>query len=97
MGDYIFLANAAMVGGCLEGDVLTLWANNEFIKGMIDKQSILEKVGRRGSQLAGRTIRVDVKVGTAPAEKPAQAMPQTGEVDALEAFLAEGLDNLTVE
>ena len=98
MGDYIFLANSAMVEGHLEGDVLTLWANNGFIRDMMDRQAILEKVGRKASQLAGRTVRVAVKVGVAPAEKPALAVEAPGEeVDALEAFLAEGFDNLIVE
>ncbi len=98
MGDYIFLANPDMVGGCLEGDVLTLWTCNEFIRGMMDKQSILEKVGRKASQMAGRTLRLAVKVGTAPAEVPVGTpAPAAGEADALEAFLAEGFDNLIVE
>ena len=98
MGDYIFLSNPDMVGGCLEGDTLTLWAVNDFIKGMIDKQAILEKVTVKGAQLAGRPIRVAVKVGAAPPEQPGGAFPPAeGEVDALEAFLAEGFDNLIVE
>ena len=97
MGDYIFLSNPAMVGGCLEGDTLTLWAVNDFIKGMIDKQAILEKVGRKGSQLAGRTIRVMVKVGQAPAERLENGPAPENDIDPLEAFLAEGGDNLIVE
>ena len=98
MGDYIFLSNPDMVGGCLEGDTLTLWAKNDFIKGMIDKQAILDKVVRKGSQLAGQTIHVAVKVGIAPPEQLRGASaPSEGEVDALEAFLAEGFDNLIIE
>ena len=98
MGDYIFLSNPDMVGGCLEGDTLTLWANNDFIKGMIDKQTILDKVARKGAQLAGHTIHVAVKVGIAPPEQiGGNPAPTEGEVDALEAFLAEGFDNLIVE
>lgn len=97
MGDYIFLSNPAMVGGCLEGDTLTLWAVNDFIKGMIDKQAILEKVGRKGSQLAGRTIRVMVKVGQAPAEQLEGSSVPEDDFDPLEAFLAEGADHVIVE
>ena len=98
MGDYVFLSNPDMVGGCLTDDKLTLWACNEFIKGMIDKQAILEKVARKAAQLAGRPVRVEVKVGQAPAEslQPGPAADD-GEFDALEAFLAEGHDNLIVE
>ena len=98
MGDYVFLSNPDMVNGCLTDSKLTLWACNEFIKGMIDKQAILEKVARKAAQLAGRPIRVEVKVGQAPAEnlQPAPAADD-GEFDALEAFLAEGHDNLIVE
>jgi hypothetical protein len=99
VGDYVFLSNPALVGGCLEGDTLTLWASNDFIKGMIDKQAILEKTARKAAQLAGKTVRVAVKVGQAPAERlgssPA-AVPEAEE-DPLEAFLAEGGDNLIVE
>jgi uncharacterized protein YabE (DUF348 family) len=99
VGDYVFLSNPALVGGCLEGDTLTLWATNDFIQDMIDKQAILEKVARKGAQLAGRTIRVAVKVGQAPAEQLGSGpvtIPE-GEDDPLEAFLAEGGDNLIVE
>lgn len=99
MGDYIFLSNADMVGGCLEGDTLTLWAVNDFIKGMVDKQAILEKVAAKAAALAGSPVRVAVKVGVAPPERPAGAgvSPAAEEPDALEAFLAEGFDNLIVE
>ena len=98
MGDYVFLSNPDMVGGCLTDDKLTLWACNEFIKGMIDKQAILEKVARKAAQLAGRPVRDEVKVGQAPAEslQPGPAADD-GEFDALEVFLAEGHDNLIVE
>jgi hypothetical protein len=98
VGDYVFLSNPALVGGCLEGDILTLWANNDFIKNMIDKQAILEKVARKGAQLAGRAIRVTVKVGQAPAEQLGGGVTTPdSEEDPLEAFLAEGGDNLIVE
>ena len=55
-------------------------------------------MARKAAQLAGRPVRVEVKVGQAPAEslQPGPAADD-GEFDALEAFLAEGHDNLIVE
>ena len=97
MGDYIFLSNPDMVEGRLEGSVLTLWAQNDFIKGMIGKKAVLDKVAQGAARLAGGPVKVEVKVGQAPPEVSASPAVSGEEPDALEAFLAEGLDNLIVE
>ena len=97
MGDYIFLSNPDMVEGRLEGNTLSLWAGNDFIKGMIGKKSVLDKVAQSAARLAGTPIQVEVLVGQAPPEAVSPSGPSENEPDALEAFLAEGLDNLIVE
>ena len=98
VGDYGFLSNAALVEGALAGDVLTLWAANDFIKSQLDKPALLNQVAAAAGRMAGRAIHVKVAVGTAPAETTASAPPVEDALeDALEAFLAAGLDNLTVE
>lgn len=97
MGDYIFLSNPDMVEGRLEGNTLFLWAGNDFIKGMIGKKSVLDKVAQSAARLAGTPIQVEVLVGQAPPEAVSPSGPSENEPDALEAFLAEGLDNLIVE
>ena len=98
VGDYGFLSNAALVEGALAGDVLTLWAANDFIKSQLDKPALLNQVAAAAGRMAGRAVHVKVAVGTAPAETATPA-PQEEDAleDALEAFLAAGLDNLTVE
>lgn len=99
VGDYSFLGNAALAEGCLEGDTLTIWVVNDFIKGQLDRPALLEQVALAAGELTGRAVLVKTAVGPAPAERPAAAAwePPQDEEDALEAFLARGLDNLTVE
>lgn len=67
MGDYIFLSNPDMVEGRLEGNTLFLWAGNDFIKGMIGKKSVLDKVAQSAARLAGTPIQVEVLVGSGTA------------------------------
>jgi len=95
--DYSFLGNPDMVEGRLEGEVLTLWASMKIVKDMIDKKAVLDVVARKASQMAGRSLRVAVKEGKAPEESPVPQSPPPAEEDALEALLAQGLDNLIVE
>ncbi len=96
LGDYIFLSNPAMVQGHLDGNLLTLWTNNDFIRDMIGKPAVTKKVEKVGTDLAGFPLRVTVKVGEAPLEEAGETSA-SAEEDTLEAFLAEGLENLIVE
>ncbi len=93
VADFSFLGNPQMVGGSLEGDALTLWAQSGFVKDMIDKPDMLTIVSRRASVLAGREVRVSVKVGKAPEER----VPPIEGFDPLEGFLSGAGDNITVE
>ena len=96
VADYSFLANPAMVEGRVQGDTLTLWACNEFIRDMVGKREILGKIAARAQAMTGRAVRVEAKAGQPPqAEKG--AAQSAAQPDALEEFLAGGLDNLIVE
>ncbi len=99
MGVYSFLGDPEMVDGQWEGNTLILWANSDFIKGIIEKKDILEQVAGMASSMVGKPIHVSVRVGNAPVGQkiaPAIARPSV-EQDPLEAFLADGGENLTVE
>ena len=80
----------------MQGDTLTLWACNEFIRDMVGKREILGKIAARAQAMTGRAVRVEAKAGQPPqAEKG--AAQSAAQPDALEEFLAGGLDNLIVE
>ncbi len=70
MGEYSFLSNPAMVKGSMEGGTLTVWVQNDFIKGMIDKPGVMTLVERGAADLSGTACRVMVKVGTPPVSAP---------------------------
>ena len=95
MGEYSFLSNRAMVKGAVDGPILTLWVQNDFIKGMISKPGILSAVTEAAKALPGGPYRTAVSVGTAP-EPPA---PAVGEHDKLDDLLALGgeLDGIITE
>ena len=99
VSDFSFLGNSSMVDGSWDGQTVTLWAMNDFVRGMLDKPAITTPVARAVSSLTGAQARVAVKVGTAPKEQPVFAAPPAddGEFDALEAFLADAGDNIIVE
>ncbi len=96
MGEYTFLSDSASTDCRLQGDVLELWAANDFIRGLLDKPSVTEPVSCLASALAGRTIRTAVKQGTPPrTDAPA---PQSGGADPFQDLLALGrqFDNITI-
>ena len=83
MGEYSFLSNPTMVQGRVDGPVLTLWAQNDFVRNMISKPGILAAIGKAANLLPGGPYRVTVTVGTPPA-------PAVGEHDKLDDLLALG-------
>jgi len=95
VSDFSFLGNSAMVDGSWDGQTVTLWAVNDFIRGMLDKPAVTTPVAKTVSRIVGGTVRVEVKVGNAPRE--VIAPPPAEEEDALEAFLADAGDNIIVE
>ncbi len=97
MADFAFLGNPAMAEGSLGGDELTLWAVSEPIRRMIDKPSVLQAVGELAKQITGGPVRVEVRVGRAPAEAPSAPAAEDDPLDALDDFLAGNQGNITVE
>jgi len=71
-GEYSFLSNAKMVQGAVDGPLLTLWAQNDFVRSMVNKPAILTAVEAEAKRLLGGAYRVVVSVGTPPA---ASAVP----------------------
>ena len=99
VADYCFIGNASMVEGTIDGDLVTLWADSEMVRGIIDKPDILTTVAETARTMLGRAVHVAVKVGKAPAQSAAAvSVPMEPEVDALEAFLNDnqGLGNIFV-
>ena len=75
MGEYTFLANPAMVQGRAEGNMLTLYAESDFTRSMINKPGILSVVAQAASARLGGQMRVTVTVGQAPPAASAPAAP----------------------
>lgn len=69
--EYPYLSNPAMVQGTIDGPVLTLWAQNDFVKKMISKPKTLAAVEEAARVLPGGPYRAAVTVGTPPASAPA--------------------------
>lgn len=93
--EYPFLSNPVSVQGQIADGILTLWAADEFIKGMVGKNSILEELARLASSQLGNPVRCVIKVGKAPEEQPVP--PQ--EHDNLDDLLAMGqqFNNIIIE
>ena len=95
VADFSFLGNPAMVCGSWDGHELTLWADSDFIRGLVDKPPIVSAVGRMAQQVMGCPARVTVRTG-----KPPEQGDQAGEespLDALDAFLSDNEDSVIVE
>ena len=105
MGEYSFLSNPLMVRGTMDGALLTLWTQNELVKGMISKPGILAVVSKVAQEVLGAPCRVVVTVGVPPAKSPGSAAAvgvqergsgepdpaePEGEVDKLDELLAFG-------
>ena len=95
VSDYSFLSNSAMAEGRFDGRQLTLWTANNFLRDMLDKPAITRPMGQLCQKLTGTAPAVAVKVGQAPPEAAPAVQPPPA--DALDAFLAQGGPNITVE
>ena len=67
-----------MVRGTIDGPLLTLWAQNDFIKSRISKPGILAIIEQAAQDLPGAPYRAVVTVGTPPAAPVGQEAPQPG-------------------
>ncbi len=103
MGEYTFLSDSACVLGEYSEGVLTLWADSDFVKMMIDKPSVMPTVAKEASRMAGRTVQTFVKVGKPPVRAAAPAAapvpPSPEEHDNLDDLLAFGrqFDNIEIK
>ena len=99
MAEYPFLSDPGMVQGVLEGDRLTLWADSEMTKTLLNKPSVTDWVAKAASGRTGRSVRVRFQVGKAPAVRADAKVPEGLEQeDALDALLAASreFDNIIV-
>ena len=96
MGEYSFLSNMDMVRGTLDGALLTLWVQSEFVKNMISKPGILAALENAAKPLPGGPYRAVVTVGKPP-EASATA-PSKGR-DKLDDLLGLGTEfgNIIIE
>ncbi len=98
VADFAPLSDPAMAEGSLKGDTFTLWALNGSVKTMLDRPSILRSVGELARQITGGPVRVEVRVGRAPAGTPsAPERGPDGPPDPLDEFLAGNRGDITVE
>ena len=71
-----------MVQGAVDGDCLTLYCQNEFVRDSLNNNTVLHVLQEVASAAEGRTIRVALTVGGATAGKKARQAPaQAGKSD----------------
>ena len=97
MGEYTFLCDPTNVQGEYADGVLTLWADSDFVRGMIDKPTVLPTVTQEAARAAGRPVQTFVKVGKPPVRAAAPSAPP--EHDNLEDLMAFGrqFDNIEIK
>ena len=70
-----------MVQGAVDGDCLTLYCQNEFVRDSLNNNTVLHVLQEVASAAEGRTIRVALTVGGATAgKKPAKSRPKPEKV-----------------
>ena len=62
-----------MASGALQGDVLTVYCNNDFVRSSLDNTTVLTVLREVTSAFAGSPVRVELTVGQAPAATPSAA------------------------
>ena len=87
MGEYSFLSNPAMVQGRLEERELVLWAQNDFVRSVLDQPGILALLEQESGTLPGGPFRAKVKVGEPP-KASAEAAGAPEDRDPLDDLLA---------
>lgn len=88
-----FLGNTSMVQGHLEPGVLTLWVDDELVKGVVSRPAVLEAIRVLAQAKLGEEVRVQARVGKPPAGAPVSTH------DNLDDLLAMGrrFDNITIK
>ena len=96
MGEYTFLADPDMAVGILQNGVLDVWTDSDFVKGMLEKPSVLDPMTAAAQAVAGSPVRIYVKVGK-PSSPPAPAgAPEHDNLDDLLA-LGRQFDNIDIK
>ncbi|WP_130849760.1 DNA polymerase III subunit gamma/tau [Intestinimonas timonensis] len=62
-----FLGNSSMVQGHLEPGVLTLWVDDELVKGVVSRPAVLEAIRVLAQAKLGEAVRVQARVGKSSA------------------------------
>ena len=65
-----------MVRGAVDGDCLTLYCQNEFVRDSLNNNSVLHVLQEVASAAEGQTVRVVLTVGGAPAPAGKKSAPQ---------------------
>ena len=100
MGEYTFLSDPASVQGEYSDGVLTIWADSEFVRNMIDKPTVMPTLTEEASRMAGCNVQAFVKVGKPPVRAAAPVTPPPpAEHDNLEDLLAfsRQFDNIEIK
>ena len=92
---YSFLSNPSMVRGTYEAGVLTVWADDDLVKGVVGKPTVTGPLGQLAQTRLGCPIRVAVKVGK-PELTASPSDPGHDKLDDLLAFGSQ-FDNITIK
>ena len=86
-----------MVQGRWSGGSLTLWVDDERVKGVVSRPAVLEAVQALAQARTGRAVQVRVQVGKPSEEAP--GAPAPAEHDRLDDLLALGrqYDNIIIK
>lgn len=87
---YPFFSNPSMTSGRLEGDLLTLYVSDAFVKSMVDKPQLLQKVAEAAAGLHGGPVQIKVTVGVPPAEPVQETSAPAAESDPFADLVAFG-------
>ena len=100
VSDYSLISNDAMAQGRWDGRELTLWVAAAFLKSELEKPAFTRVAAELAQEFTGVLPKVTVKEGTAPEEDAvggSAGVETPAGLDALDAFLAQGGSNITVE
>ena len=90
-----YLNNPAKVTGTWKNGQLTLWADSEFTRSILNKPAVLEKLALAAEHFFHQQAQVSVAVGAPPKAGGSTAAAEKDPLDDLMSF--GGLDNITIQ
>lgn len=90
-----YLNNPAKVTGTWKNGQLTLWADSEFTRSILNKSAVLEKLALAAEHFFHQQAQVSVAVGAPPKAGGSTAAAEKDPLDDLISF--GGLDNITIQ